>query len=330
MKDKILTELKNSGEEFVSGEVLSTALGVTRTAVWKYIRELRQEGYGIESSSKKGYRLLHTPDAVNSSEIGHGLGTRVLGREIHCFEVIDSTNNYAKKAAAEGCSDGTLVVAECQTAGRGRLGRPWESSDKKGIWMSIVLKPCISPEEVQVITIAAAVAVVDAIYKATGIETGIKWPNDILLEGKKVCGILTEMSCEMERVNFLVIGMGINVNQDGEDFPEELRNTAISLKMHGGVEGILRRSEIIKQILYEMEKQYDKIKMGKTDEIIEEWKKKSVTLGKLVRANIRNTEITGTAVDITEDGKLVVKSADGEELEVLSGEVSVRGLLGYV
>lgn len=339
MKYKVLKMLKESNEEYVSGEAISGLLNVSRTAIWKYVNELKEEGYAIESSSKKGYKLVNSVDILNEYEIGCNLKTDIFGRKIYCFPVIDSTNNYAKKLAYENCAEGIVVVAEKQTSGRGRLGRTWDSMSGKGIWMSIVLRPSIGPEDVQIITLAASVAVVRAIASATGIRTGIKWPNDIVLDGKKVCGILTEMNSEMERVNFIVLGIGINVNHQIDDFGKELSNSAVSLRAYaqgqfssfGKNEEVpaFNRSEIIQNVLYELEIIYNKIKNNLTAEIIEEWKKYSVTLGKRVKITSRREEYEGVARDVTNDGKLVVEGIDGAIHEVVSGEVSVRGIMGY-
>lgn len=334
MKGEILKKLREACSQYVSGEQLSDMLGVTRTSIWKYIKELKSEGYIIDSSSKKGYALVSIPDVVSPWEIKYGLNTEMIGKDIRYFAQIDSTNNYAKKIAQEGCSNGTVVTADCQTIGRGRLGRAWDSSDKKGVWMSVVLRPEISIEEVQTITLAASVAVVDAIKETIGVQAGIKWPNDIILDGKKVCGILTEMNLEMERVNYLVLGIGLNVNQDKLDFPEDLREKAVSLKgylIDNSLNNFeLRRSQLIKSILSNLEKIYYKIEKAAVDEIIQDWKKYSVTLGKEVSISFRDGQYIGTACDITKDGKLVVECQDGITREVLSGEVSVRGFLGYV
>ncbi|MDF2524386.1 MAG: biotin--[acetyl-CoA-carboxylase] ligase [Clostridiales bacterium] len=338
MKEEILDKLKENSGQFISGETLSDTLGVSRTAIWKHMKELKEEGYIIESVSKKGYRLLFVPDILNEHEIKQGLETELIGQRIDYIKTIDSTNKYAKEIAAQGCVDGTVVVADSQTAGRGRLGRDWNSADRKGIWMSVVLRPSIPPEEVQLITLAASVAVSSAIYNITGLRAGIKWPNDILLDGKKVCGILTEMSCEMEQVNFLVVGLGINVSHEPEDFPEDLRQKATSIKQ--GIEEsnysvqielgkCLNRSRLIKEILLQLEKIYNKLKIGLTKEIIEQWKINSVTLGRQVKIMAKGSEYIGTAIDITDDGKLVLSLPDGTRHEVVSGEVSVRGLLGY-
>jgi BirA family transcriptional regulator, biotin operon repressor / biotin---[acetyl-CoA-carboxylase] ligase len=334
VKEKVLEKLKQNTDRYVSGEALSELMGVSRTAVWKHINELKKEGYEIDSSSKKGYRLVAIPDAILACEISDGLSTSIMGREILCFDSIDSTNNLAKKIAHEGCVDGTVVVAEIQTAGRGRLGRSWASTAKKGIWMSIVLRPALPPEDIQVITLAAAAAVARTIRRVTGISAGIKWPNDIILDGRKVCGILTEMSSDMEQVNFIVLGIGMNVNHAAEDFPPELQLVATSLAAHAARSNpdrsMFNRCEIIRTLLEELEPLYTAINNGAVEEIIDEWRRYSVTLGRQIKASVRNSEYIGTAVDITKDGKLVVDCNDGQRREFISGEVMVRGVLGYI
>jgi len=333
VKREILSKLKQSPLEYISGEHLSTVLGVSRTSIWKIINDLKEEGYIIESSSKKGYRLNFDSDVLNSFEIEEELQTKVLGRNIVYLESIDSTNNYAKKIALEGCEEGTLVVADYQTCGRGRLGRDWNSSDKKGVWMSLVLRPDISFEDIQIITLAASVAVVQALFEVAQIKAGIKWPNDIIINGKKVCGILVEMNMEIDRINFLVLGIGLNVNQQADDFPKELLDKAVSLKMYleesSNSQKKLKRNELIVAILLKFEEIYDKVKCGAFEDIISQWKKYSVTLGKEVSMIYKNERYTGIAEDITKDGKLIVRCNDGSIKEVFSGEVSVRGLLGY-
>ncbi len=342
MKYKVLNKLKANMGSYVSGEALSGQLGVSRTAVWKYINELKSQGYIIESSSKKGYRLCEGPEVISAYEIGHRLETRVVGKDIKYFNEIDSTNTYAKLIAAEGCADGTAVIAEAQTAGRGRLGRGWSSAHKKGIWMSIVLRPLIAPEDIQIMTLAASVAVAKAIERECLVKPGIKWPNDVLLKSKKVCGILTEMNCEIERINFLVLGIGINVNHDMEDFPEALREIAGSLKeccgegKAGESKKEFSRKNIIRGILAELDVIYERLNTGNEEayareakQIVDEWKKYSVTIGRTVKAAMKGRELVGVATDITADGRLIIACEDGIIREVMSGEVSVRGLLGY-
>ena len=254
MKSHILLKLKENGSKFLSGETLSEYIGVSRTAVWKYIKQLKNDGYVIQSSPSKGYKLVSIPDTLCADEIKYKLNTKLIGRDVIWFNVLDSTNIYAKKLAIEGCNDGAVIIAETQTAGRGRLGREWNSADGLGIWMSVILKPSILPEYVQLITLAASVAVVKAIKSTTGIQTGIKWPNDIILKGRKLCGILTEMSCESDQINYVVVGIGLNVNQCTDDFYGELTDKAISLKMHSGDKIFYSRAELVKSMLYELEK----------------------------------------------------------------------------
>jgi BirA family biotin operon repressor/biotin-[acetyl-CoA-carboxylase] ligase len=260
--------------------------------------------------------------------------TRFIGKNMKFFEIIDSTNSYAKKIAAEGCENGTVIIAEKQTSGRGRMGRIWDSPDKAGIWMSVVLRPFLPPDSVQIITLGGSVAVASAISQVAGIVPGIKWPNDLVLDRKKVCGILTEANCEREKTNFLILGIGVNVGQRLEDFPEELRDTAVSIKSYIMDKGIgkvnFKRSDLIKALLFELERIYGMIINDKIDEIIEEWKKYSITLGREVRISSMGGEYTGMAVNITDDGSLLVDCSDGTTREVFSGEVSVRGVMSYI
>lgn len=327
MKDLVLRKLKQNLYRYVSGETLSQELNVSRTAIWKHIKTLKREGYVIESSPKVGYRLISMPDVLDPAEIHENMVTEFIGREIHYFKEIDSTNNYAKKIAYDGCEDGTVIIAERQASGRGRLGRSWESNMGKGIWMSVVLRPDISPESIQLITLAASVAVVKAIRDTTGIVTGIKWPNDILLDGKKLCGILVEMSSEMDRINFVVIGIGINIGQDREDFSEDLRNKAVSLSSYIRKNELsieFTRNMLVGKLLTEIEKYYKLILKGKREEIIQEWKNFSVILGKEVVVSCRGEDFSGFAEDLTDEGKLVIRSHDGIAKLIISGEVSLK------
>lgn len=334
MKQEILRVLKENAPDFVSGGLLGRRLGVTRTAVWKYINVLASEGYCIDSSSRKGYRLVSSPDNPNGFEIGFNLGTEIVGKKVLYFDVVESTNDYARKIASADHEDGTAVIAGNQTAGRGRHGRKWESHDGMGIYMSVVLKPLIAPEDIHIFPIAASVATVEAVKTATGLQAGIKWPNDIILDNRKVCGISTEMNSEMERINFIILGIGINFCQEPEDFPVELQDKAISLLSFAKNKGLpvdgFKKLTLIRNVLYELDRIYSLVLKGRSLEIIRKWKSYSLSLNREVRIISRDSEYTGTAVDITNDGRLVVRCDDGITREVLSGEVSVRGLLGYV
>ncbi len=344
MKYKIVQLLREAAPGYVSGGELGRRFGITRTAIWKHMEELRKEGYSIEASSRKGYRLMSCEDMLNSWEIEDNLGTFTVGRNVQYFDAIDSTNNHAKKLAAEGCPDGLAVVAGQQTAGRGRLGRSWVSPPDKGIYITVVLRPDMAPAETQIFTLAAAVAAVKAISASTGICLGIKWPNDLVTEGKKVCGILLEMSSEADRVNYIVLGIGINYSQEPDEFPEELRSKAISLKMAAysfksptpskaptpSIPSSYSRLSLIRSILLELDTVYQLVLNGGQEEILKMWRGHSVTIGREVSFTLRDIEYTGTAVDITRDGKLSVECSDGVRRELYSGEVSVRGIYDYV
>lgn len=328
MKEQILKLLKDNQNEFISGQEISEQLKVSRTAIWKYVNILKEEGYEIESVSRKGHMLLATPDILNYEEISEYLDTKYIGREIYYFDSINSTNIKAKELAYSSESEGTVVIAEEQTNGRGRLGRKWSSPNKKGIWMSIVLKPQIEPQEAAKITQVAAAAVWKAINQI-GVKTQIKWPNDIVINGKKVCGILTEMSGELNRLNYLVVGIGINANTTISDFPEEINDIATSLRIEIGKE--IKRKELIALILNYFEELYNDLKNnGNIYGSIKVCKENSALIGKDVRLTLRGEEKEVRAIDINEEGELIVQDSEGNISKVISGEVSVRGLYGYV
>lgn len=326
MKKRILDKLKQQNT-YISGEELSNILGVSRTAVWKHINELRKEGYAIESSSKKGYKLTASPDILDEKELIIAKDQQI-GRKLIHFDEIDSTNNYAKKIGNEGYPHGTVITAEKQTLGRGRVGREWKSYNNHGLWFSIILKPDMEPEGAQVVTLAAAVAVVEGISEHLGIVCGIKWPNDIIIGNAKLGGILTELSAEPGHINYVVVGIGINVNQEAADFDEEIKNKAQSLRIITGEP--ISRVKLLGSILKHFEIIYSLLRDGSTGEIIEKCNKYSVTVGKAVRVVFKNVEYIGMAQAIASDGKLIVKCNDGVEREISAGEVQVRGLLGYV
>lgn len=335
MKYEVVQLLKEAAPEFVSGQELGRRFEISRAAIWKHIEELRQEGYSVEAVPRKGYRLISYEDRLNSYEIANKLPTSIVGRNVEYFDTLDSTNNYAKKMAREGCPDGTTIVAGQQIVGRGRMGRSWESPANKGIYITVVLRPPMAPEETQILTLAAAVATARGIWASTGIGTGIKWPNDLVIEGRKVCGILVEMSSEADRINHIVLGIGINYSQADEEFPEGLKNKAISLLMasgdvKGGGSKDMSRLSIIRSVLCELDRCYQLVLNGRHKEILDMWMESSVTIGREVRFTMRDVEYSGIAVGITMDGRLSVDCTDGIRRDLLSGEVSVRGIYGYV
>jgi len=325
LKNMILEKLKQN-EGYISGEELSKNFGVSRTAIWKHINELRKDGYNIESSSKKGYRLTGTPDLLDARELIIP-PRQLIGSKIVHFQEVDSTNNYAKIIANDGCPHGTIVVSEKQTLGRGRVGREWKSYNSEGLWFTIVLRPDLEPENIQIITLAASVAVVEGILETQGIVCGIKWPNDIILGNCKLGGILTELSAEPGHVNYVVVGIGININQAAGAFDDEIKNKATSLKIHTGKP--VSRVRVLESILTSFEDIYSIMLQGNTQEIIGRWSRYSVTLGKEVKIVFKDNEYIGLAQSVASDGKLVVKCNDGVVREISAGEIQVRGLLGY-
>ena len=321
MQKKVLALLREAGDGYISGEEIAGRLGVSRTAVWKHIRALKAAGYEIESHARKGYSLLEAPDLLLPQEIQPTLRTKVVGQTMVHYEEIPSSNNEAKRLALSGTPDGTVVVAEAQGAGKGRLSRGWYSPARKGIWFSVVLRPSFLPQEAPKCTLKAAVAVVRAM-KDMGFSVGIKWPNDVLdKDGKKLVGILTEMSAEMERVNYVVIGTGINVNLWSEDFPEDVRDIATSLAMLRG--GKVDRAELFARVLEAMDELYLGIEKNGFDAVLDEWRKYSVTLGQAVNVIGVKETFAGTAADIDEDGALLIDTPEGRR-RVLAGDVSIR------
>lgn len=328
MKYRILEELKSRDKEYISGEEISRRLGISRTAVWKYINRLRQEGYNIESQTNSGYKLVQSPDILSSFEIQPLLKTRFIGCEILYFDSIDSTNTYAKKIGEENMKEGTVIIADEQTSGRGRLGRQWMSPKGKGIWMTILLKPNIAPSEASKITLAAAYALCTALDKC-GLDVRIKWPNDIVVNGKKLCGILTEMSADMDIIKYIAVGIGLNANFDAHDFDSSIAAEATSIKIETGK--YISRKIVASYILNEFERVYDIfIKEGSIKSFLEEYKRRSAVIGKEIRVIYRKEELRGKAVDVTEEGHLVIRLEDGSTREIISGEVSIRSINGYI
>lgn len=328
MKERIIKLLKDNQDEFISGQKISETLNVSRTAIWKHIKLLKKEGYSIESISRRGYRLTSMPDRLTQEEIEGYLSTKKIGHRIMHYDSIESTNTKAKELASNGLEEGVVIISEEQIGGRGRLGRSWTSPKGKGIWMSVILRPDISPTEAAKMTQIAAAAVCKSI-RQMGIESYIKWPNDIIVNNKKVCGILTEISAELNRVNYLVIGIGINANIDEEEFPMEIRDKATSLKSAFKKE--INRKDLTARVLSNFEELYlELINSNSIEKSIGICKETSILLGKEIRIIYRDREELGVAIDLTNQGELLVKKKNGEIEKIISGEVSVRGVNGYV
>lgn len=322
-KETILKKLAENKGKFVSGEYLSQDLNISRTAVWKHVLSLRKEGYGIEAVSNRGYRLGNFNDIYNRSAVISQLNTKIFGKKLIFLNEADSTNNELKRLAADNAEEGTVIIAEKQLAGRGRRGRAWYSEAGRGIYMSLLLKPNIAPEDAQVITLAASGAVCKAISKYVPFNPGIKWPNDILLRDRKVCGILTEMSAEPDQIHSIIVGIGINVIVKGEDFPEELKNIATSLSEHTNT--FISRSSLAAEILKEFEDLYlDYLEKGSSARLLNLWRFYSVTLGCDIIIYQGEKAWQAKALDVLDNGHLLVETDKGERQVITSGEISIK------
>jgi len=325
LKNDVLSILKSNKGKYTSGQDLCYKLNVSRTAVWKCINELKSDGYIIDSKHKSGYILMEEPDIINYTEISPNLKTDFIGRNYLYFDTISSTNDYAKEIASDS-PDGTTIVAEEQTSGRGRMGRLWVSYKKQGIWMSIILKPDIAPNDAVKLTQVAAVSLVDAIKETANLTSYIKWPNDIIVNGKKVCGILTEMNGEIDKINFIVVGIGVNANV--VSFPVDLQNKATSLFIEASEK--IDRKLLTASILNNFEKYYRTFLNEGFFNIRNLCKEYSLTLEKDVKVIMNNKEYVGRAIDIDNDGNLIIMFKNGEKKAITSGEVSIRGLTDYI
>lgn len=315
----VLTTLRENEGRLVSGAELAQKLGVSRAAVWKHVKRLRDEGYGIETVPFEGYKLLSRPDLMLSAEIKATLTTERLGNEIYSFQETSSTSDVASALARGGAEEGTVVVADKQTAGRGRIGRSWESPPSVGIWMSVILRPRVPPMNAPQLTIASAVAVADLLHEETGLEASIDWPNDIVVRGKKVCGILTEMVAEQDRVEFVILGIGLNVNHTEQDLSPELTDIATSLYLEDGVKR--DRTALLCKLLERFETYYEMLQAGRFSEIAARWSANSYTLGRRVRCTSDGQPVEGISESLGLDGALLVRTDDGELRRVTSGDV---------
>ena len=325
MRTELLTMLRET-KDYVSGQKICETFGVSRTAVWKAVNQLRNSGYEIEAVSNKGYRLLSVPDVLNQNELLSRRKTKWIGKDTLCYETIDSTNAQAKRLAEASYGDGTLIVADHQEAGRGRRGRSWETPAGTNIAMSLLLKPEINPNNASMITLVAALAVSKAITQITGEPAPIKWPNDIVMNGKKVCGILTEMSAQFDYVNHIVVGIGINVNI--ESFPEEIAETATSIRIETGKQ--ISRAELIEAVWEQFETVYEVyLQTQDLRNLVKEYDARLINMHRNVKVLDPKEPFEGRAMGITPRGELMVDTWESRKL-VSSGEVSVRGIYGYV
>ena len=326
MKEEILRLLR-SADGYISGQELCNRFGVSRTAVWKAINQLKEAGYEIEAQQNKGYKLMAAPDLMTEAEIKSLMHTEWVAKEVLYFDTIDSTNTKAQELAEKGYPSGTLVVADKQESGKGRRGRSWVSPSGTGIFMTLMIKPDINPNNASMLTLVAALAVAKAITSVTGEEAMIKWPNDIVVNGKKVCGILTEMNAQFDYINHIVVGIGINVHN--ESFPEEISQMASSLLIEAGGKRF-HRAQIIAETMSYFEQYYDTfLKTQDLSALVREYDELLVNRNKSVRVLDPKEPFDGKAMGITPKGELIVDTWESRKL-VSSGEVSVRGIYGYV
>lgn len=317
------------GEDFISGQNICSNLGVSRTAVWKAIESLRSEGFEIESKTNQGYRLTNVPDMLIPDTILPHISTKKLCKEIICLDKVESTNTYLKTLAAQGADEGTVVIADCQTAGRGRMGRSFLSPSGKGIYLSILMRPDFPPSKLLALTSIAAVAICEALEEVADIKTGIKWVNDIIAGEKKVCGILTEMSVlsESGQIDYVVVGAGVNVHQVRDDFPDEVLQKATSLAMLGH-EGI-SRPKLAAAIINSLDRMYDRLP-DPGEKFWENYRERSITVGRQIKVLKGENEVDAFAQDVIDGGNLLVRYPDGKRETLGYGEVSIRGKYGYV
>jgi len=329
MRRKVLAILIENMSLFVSGEKMSRELNITRAAVWKHIKALESDGYIIEKSHGKGYRLSCTPDKIDESIVCELENNVLVGKTLETHSIIDSTNVRAKKLALEGAPEGTIIVSDVQTAGRGRMDRKWLSPDKKGLWMSVILKPDVSPERGTELTILAACAIVKTLRENFEFDTGLKWPNDVIVNGKKICGILSEIQADPDRINAIIVGIGLNVNLLEDDFPTEIRNisTSIFLETHT----LYSRRELFVSLVKKLDALYCEYNVKKSiDFLMDYYKSCLLTLGKKVQVIEKTASYEAFAYDIHNDGSLLVRLRDGTEKRIFSADVSIRGEQQYV
>lgn len=321
INEELIRHLKAARGQFVSGEELSRLLGVSRTAIWKHIEELRQAGYRVEAVRRAGYRLVAAPDRLYPVELQDGLATKRFGREAVYFDAIASTQNEAHRRAEAGAPEGLVVIADVQTGGRGRLGRSWHSPPETGIWMSLVLRPDVPLPRVPQLTLVAAVSLADTLAACTGLSVGIKWPNDLLAGGRKVCGILTELAAEADRVHYVILGIGLNVNQTEEDFPPELRARAGSLAMAAGRS--FSRVALAQRMLEGLEADYDAYLQKGFAPFKRRWEARAVSLGQRVVARTPGGDFVGIARGIDDDGALLLEQANGALRKIYSADLDL-------
>lgn len=321
MQKKILDILQNSND-YISGQEISSQLGISRQAVWKSINSLKEKGYTISSVTNKGYRLEAAPKYLNENSLKKHLYNKIIGSKLFVLDSVGSTNDYLKQLGNDGCPNGTVVAAREQTKGKGRLGRVWKTKKDDGIAFSVLLRPNIAPSEVSAITPLAGLAVCKAIREYTGLDCRIKWPNDIIVGKKKLVGILTEMSAEFDAVEYVISGIGINV--DHSSFSEEIAFKATSIFLETGKH--IDKNEFLACVLTHIENEFLRSNLELNPTALEEYNDLCATIGRSVTFQRGSRRTEGMAVGVAENGELKVMLSDGSIQLVNSGEVTVQGI----
>lgn len=317
MEKKIIEFLKENKENFISGEEISLRLLVSRTAVWKHIQNLKENGYEIVAQPHYGYRLMGIPDKLLPDEISYRLKTKLMGKRIFSYVTTSSTNDVAYSLGEQSMPEGTLVLSEKQTKGRGRMGRQWASPPKGGLYFSLILRPKITPTEAGKITLMASICIAKVLRDNYEVEAVIKWPNDVYVGRDKICGILTEMNAEQDGIKFIILGIGINLNTDISKLPKGSTSLKDITKQN------VNRIQFLQKLLRELELYYMKIKNLKFEEIITDWRDLSITLGRRIKVKWRSSLIEGQAMDIDISGALIVRDDFGFFHHILSGDVTI-------
>ncbi|MCC6545186.1 MAG: biotin--[acetyl-CoA-carboxylase] ligase [Nitrospirae bacterium] len=321
INDQIIETFKKNGNSFVSGQEISNNINISRTAVWKHIEGLRKKGYLIESMPSKGYRLVEIPDRLCPDKIRDTLKTKTIGKKILFFDEVGSTNDVAMESGAKGLAEGLVILSEGQSHGKGRMGRTWVSPGNVNIYISILLRPDISPQYAPVMTMMSAISTARAITEVTGLETTIKWPNDILIDRKKVSGILTEMNAEQERINYIAAGIGINVNMKKQDFPEDLRMPATSLSECLGKR--VDRMNLLFALINTLEQDYEELKNYGVKSIFRRWRNGCDILKRRIQVSLPGEQITGVAEDLSPEGGLIMILDRGGKRVIYAGDVTI-------
>ncbi|HLR66304.1 biotin--[acetyl-CoA-carboxylase] ligase [Virgibacillus alimentarius] len=319
-RNKLIKLLAASKDDYISGQLLSEKLNISRSAIWKHMEKLKKDGYEIEGKSNQGYRMIRLPDKLSENTVQWGLNTQWIGKSIIHKTSTPSTQIIAHQAAQNDALHGTVVIADEQTSGRGRMSRQWHSTKQKGIWLSLVLRPNISPYLAPQLTLLTATVLADVIYSVTKIRPQIKWPNDILMHSKKTAGILTEMQAEQDQIQYVVIGMGINVNQAKNDFPDIIQTKATSLKIETNQTWDIVK--LIQEILVTFEQSYDTYIKNGFPHIKNKWESYGFKIGKTIWVKTLQEEFKAIFSGIAEDGALLIKTMQGETKQLYSGEIN--------